>query len=83
MNARLGQWAETIQAWGFFKLVRVIEPLAILIAFVAFFNELKYANSWEAAYRDEELACGAERPIPPAPAPAKVIPHSFAYYGLP
>ena len=53
MNARLGQWAKTIQAWGFFELVRAIELLAVLIAFVAFFNELSYrheertARAWQ------------------------------------
>ena len=44
-------------------------------------SELMEARDWETAYRDEELACGAERPIPPAPAPAEVIPPCFVYYG--
>lgn len=41
------------EAWGFFTLIRAIEFLAILIAFVAFFNELSYrqeertARAWQ------------------------------------
>ncbi len=59
MNARLGQWAETIRAWGFFKLVRTIELLAILIAFVAFFNELSYRHEERTARAWQVLTTGA------------------------
>ena len=53
MNTLLGRWAKTIEAWGLFRFIRTLEPLAILIVIVAFFNEFSYrheertARSWQ------------------------------------
>ena len=49
MKARLRRWANRIERWEFFIFIRAIEPLAILIAFIAFFNELNYRH-WALLY---------------------------------
>ena len=49
MNKFLKRWANAMQTWGF--LFRTIELVAIFIAIVAFFNELRY--------RDEERTARA------------------------
>ena len=53
MNKLLGQLAEVIRSWGFFRIVRVIEFAAVIIAIFAFFNDLNYrheeriARAWQ------------------------------------
>ena len=53
MKTCLRRWAHRIETWEFFIFIRAIEPLVILIAFIAFFNELTYrheermARAWQ------------------------------------
>lgn len=53
MKVRLRQWVKKSGTWGFFTLVRTVEFLAVLIALIAFFNEINYrheertARAWQ------------------------------------
>ena len=67
VNTRLRRWVKKSEAWGFFTLVRAVEFLAVLIAFIAFFKDLSYRQEERIARQEERVARAWQLLTTPAP----------------